>query len=302
MTIRISEFTTLDQFLWHNEDTAIEQAKILERLSTLKKVNRASDDPAHYRQIKDAKAEIEENMAFQDNIVNTRAKLRLTEDVFNTIRDAMEEAREVTIQGTSFIYDDLERETIGDELEQLRLTIFNQLNTQYEGEYLFAGTDTNTLPFPDPLTGAYAGNTDLMQVRVSKTDTVTTNFTGEEIAFGATGQGGAEDVLDILDDLITAFRNNDVTAVNVEVPRLRPALERINHLIGDVGNRQLRLENEESRHLSFETSLRSILADLQDADLAEETVNLERINAQFESQLRAQGSVNRQQSLLDFLG
>lgn len=301
MTVRIAEFANFRQFLIDHRHSNEQQANVLERLSTMKKVNRASDDPGHFRQIKDTHAELRETHSFQDNIQNMMDRFRITEDIFNDIRSSMDEVRELAIQGTSFLYGDLERETVADELEQLRLNIINRLNTQLEGDYIFSGTLSDTEPFQDPATGVYSGNLETTDVRISKTDTIRANFTGEEIAFGATGQGGAEDILDIIADLITAFRNNDVAAVNTEIPRLRPAGERINRLTSEVGNRSLRLVSEQNHYDAFEENLRSILAELEDADLAEETVNLEMVNNTITAQLRSQGTINRQ-SLLDFLG
>ena len=301
MTVRIPEFANYRQFLLEHQHSNEQQSSVLERLSTMKKVNRGSDDPAHYRQIKDTKAELMETNSFQDNIQSLMDRFRITEDIFGDIRTAMDEARELAIQGTSFLYGDLERETIADELEQLRLNIINRLNTQLEGEYIFSGTLNDTEPFADATTGVYTGNLEVVDVRISKTDTIRTNFTGEEIAFGTTGQGGSEDILDIMDDLIIAFRNNDLTAVNAEIPRLRPAGERINRLISEVGNRSLRLVNEQNHYDVFEENLRGVLAELEDADLAEETVNLEKVNNTITAQLRSQGTIGRQ-TLLDFLG
>jgi len=226
MAIRVPEFSDLRQFLRYNNQTTEEQATILERLSTLKRVNRGSDDPEHFLRIKHAKADLSQTASYQDAIKSALSKQAAIEGAFNSIRESVEEARELTLSGTSFLYDDLERETIADQLAELRGNILNRLNTQYEGRYLFSGTDSDTRPFPDPVTGAYAGNTDLVDIAIAPGDTVTDNFHGEEIAFGATGQGGTEDILDMLQDLETAFRNNDSVAINAELPRLRPAGQR----------------------------------------------------------------------------
>lgn len=301
MTFRVAEFTTLRQFLRYNEGSRTEAAETLERLSTLKKVNRASDNPNDYRRIKNTLSELEQNAAFSNNIENSLAKFRLTEDALTNIRESLDEAREITIQGTSFLYGDAERETIADQIQQLRLNIINNLNTRYEGEYLFSGTALGTEPFPNAATGAYAGNNDLQEVRITETDRIVTNFTGEAIAFGTTGQGGTQDVLDLLADLETAFRNNDLVAIDAEIPRLRPAVERINGLVSEVGTRTMRITREQERYLSFEETLRSTLAQIEDADLALEATQLEEINTAIDAQLRAQGTVNRQ-TLLDFLG
>ena len=300
MTLRVASFQNLEQFLRYNEDSKAEQASVLERLSTLKKVNRASDEPDHFRRIKDAHTNLSEQAAFKDNIESLQSRFRIMEDALGSIRDGIDRVRELTIQGSSFIYDDEERETIADEIEQIRLSIINQLNTTHEGEYLFSGTLSTTQPFQDPVTGAYSGNLETIEVRISRTDTVTANMTGEEIAFGTTGQGGAEDILDVMDDLVVAFRANNDAAISAEIPRLRPATERIGRLVSEVGTRSLRIVSEQTRYDEFEQSLRATLSALEDADLAEEAVSLEKVNATIDSQLRSAGSIDRR-SLFDFL-
>ncbi len=301
MAIRVPEFSDLKQFLRYNGRARNDQAAALERLSTLKKVNRGSDEPEHYLRIKNARADLSQTAAFQDTVKSALAKQSVIEGALDGIRESLTRARELTIQGSSFLYDDLERETIADQIQQMRLDIFNRLNTQYEGRYLFSGTAIDTRPFQDPTTGAYSGNTELTRIRIAPGDSVIDNFHGEEIAFGPGGQGSADDILDALQDLETAFRNNDTVAINAELPRLRPALQRLNGQIAELGARGLRLVSAQTYYDEFEESLRATLVELEDADLAEEAVNLETTQARIDAQLRAQGSVNRQ-TLLDFLG
>lgn len=300
MTIRLGEFRHLQQFLYHHETTQEKQAMTLERISTLKKVNRPSDAPDDFRRIRDAKNEKSQSEALHKNIEELNLKFHLVEDVLDNVRESMDSVRDVALQGTSFLNGDLERETIADEIEQMRLNVMNRLNTKHEGAYLFSGTLDNVEPFPDPATGAYAGNTEVRQVRISESDTVTATFNGEEIAFGAGGQGGTEDLLDIMANLITAFRADDINLINAEIPRLGPAIERLNRVISEVGSRGLRIAAAESHHETLQENLTSILAELEDADLAEETVNLEKYNSMVDAQFRSQGSINRQ-SLFDFL-
>lgn len=300
MVFRVSNATNDLQFLMYNREARSNEATILERLSTLKKVNRASDNPEHYNRIANTKTDLAETRTFKDVIDNTLATFNITEDALGGIRDAIDEARGLTLRGTSHVHDALERETIADQLGQLRLTIINRLNTRHEGNYVFSGTLTDTEPFQDPVTGNYSGNTDAINMRVSHTDTVQVNFNGEEIAFGPGGQGSADDILDVLDDLETAFRANDLATISTEMTRLEPALERVNSIISQVGVRAQRLIMEQGHYETFETELLTTLADLEDADLAEEAIHLEKAQNTIQAQLRSQGTVNRQ-SLLDFL-
>lgn len=301
MVFRVTQFQMDQQFIYRNQASRELEAQTLEKLSTLKKVNRASDDPEHYNRIRDTKTDLAQTEAFQDSIANTLNNFQLTEDALGGIRDVLDEARALVIRGTSHLHDPLERITIADQLAQMRLTVMNRLNTQSEGHYIFSGTDTDVEPFQDPVTGNYSGNNDAINVRISDSDTLQTNFPGDDIAFGPGGQGSADDILDMLQDLDTAFRTNNLVAINAEIPRLEPALERINQQVSEVGTRSQRLILEQTHYQAFETELQAVLAELEDADLAEEALNLEAVQNTLQAQLRSQGTINRQ-SLLDFIG
>ena len=301
MVFRVSHGQTDLQFLLRNNATREQEAQSLERLSTLKKVNRGSDNPEHYNRIRDTKTDLAATSTFQDSIAHTLGQFSLVENALGGIRDAIDEARSLIVRGTSHLHDADERTTVADELEQLRLTIFNRLNTRSEGHYLFSGTNVNTEPFQDPVTGLYSGNAGLQTVRLSESDTMVSNFVGSDIAFGAGGQGSADDILDALQDIETAFRNNDLPTINAELPRLEPIFERINLIISEVGTRGQRLVLEQNHYDQFELSLQAVLTELEDVDLAEESVNLKAIQDTLQAQLRSHGTIQRQ-SLLNFLG
>lgn len=300
MVFRVSNAANDLQFLMHNRRARFEESSVLEHLSTMKKVNRASDNPEHYNRIANTKIDLSETRTFKDSIASALSTFQITEDALGGVRDAIAEARSITLRGTSHLHDPLERETIADQIGQLRLSIMNRLNTRNEGNYIFSGTLTSTEPFQDPVTGNYSGNTTAVDVRVSQTDTVQINFNGEEIAFGPGGQGSADDILDALSDIETAYRTNNLAAVATEMTRLEPALERVNNIISEVGVRAQRLIMEQGHYETFETELLTTLSQLEDADLAEEALNLEQAQNTIQAQLRSQGTVNRQ-SLLDFL-
>lgn len=299
MTTRLGSFADLRQFLLHNGRSRIDQANVLEHLSTLKKVNRASDDPEAYRRIEHAEDQISQNQSFIENINDAMTRYDIMETAVTDIVDQLDEARELAIRGTSHLHDDLERETVADQIQNLREQILNRLNSKHEGSYLFSGSLTNTAAFD--ATGTYQGNADILEMRLSETQRFELNFTGEEIAFGAGGAGSATDIIEILDNLETAFRNNDLAAINAEIPRLRPATERLNGVLGDIGSRVGRLIAEKDHYQVFEEDLRSVLVQLEDADLAAEAVELEKVNQTLDAQLRSQGQINRN-NLLNLIG
>lgn len=300
MVFRLGEFSTERLFLLNNKRSSFEQSEILEHIATGRKVNRGSDDPVHFTRIEETKNQLKQNQAFEKNVEHLLQRNQAIETALGSIRDAFDAAREVAMQGSSHLNDDLERETIADEIAEYREQIINRLNTRHEGEYLFSGTLVDVQPF-DATGTVYSGNTTITQARINETDTVATNFIGSDIAYGPTGPGDPTDMIEILTNLETAFRNNDEAAVTAELPRLRPTSERINETVAEVGTRNVRLISERDEYGIFEENLKSVLSQLEDADLAEEIVSLEQVQNTINAQLRSQRTINTQ-SLLDFLG
>ena len=85
MTIRLGEFANLRTFQLYNERESFNQARILERLATLKQVNRASDNPEDYRAIADAKNQMSETEGFQNTIQTMLSKYSAVETHMNSI-------------------------------------------------------------------------------------------------------------------------------------------------------------------------------------------------------------------------
>lgn len=298
MTFRVGEFSTLRIFQLNNETSQYDQSRILERISTQKRINRASDHPEDFQRVRDTHASLDKADAYKSVIQKTQSSYDLVETSLDSIRESIDRVRELTVSGTSVINDADARTTVADQIQQMRENIIARLNTRDEGQYIFSGTETATAPFDT--TGVYFGNSTINQIRINDTDRMPIGFTGDQIAFGAGGQGSATDVLDALQQLETAFRNNDLTTINTELPRLAPIQDRINGMIASVGTRTQRLDMEKGNFDSLDEGLQAILASLEDVDLADEVTKLDKNRTAMDSQLRAQSQLNRQ-SLLNYL-
>jgi flagellin-like hook-associated protein FlgL len=64
------------------------------------------------------------------------------------MNDLMQRMRELALQGSSDTLSGNERAFIGKEVEQLTRQMVALSNTNYKGDYVFAGTETKTTPFP----------------------------------------------------------------------------------------------------------------------------------------------------------
>ena len=299
MSIRVSEFQNSREFLYYHSQTQEEELKTLQHIASGKKLNRASENPLDYQRVQQLKGEITENSDFSKSIETVLSEFNIAENSLNSLLSGLERASELAIQGANETNGANARNIMADELEEIFNGMINTLNTRHEGRYLFSGTATATQPF-DTL-GNYAGNNSTVSVRISSTDTVVSNIPGDEIAFGPGGVGAPDDFLDLVQDLITELRADNTAGIQANLPRLKPAIERLNGLIAGIGSKSVRMVNSLSLYQDFELNLQNTMSELEDADMAEEISLLNQNKISQEAQLRSQASISKQ-SLLDYLG
>jgi flagellar hook-associated protein 3 FlgL len=299
MAIRVSQFQTVSTFLYNNGEHRRNEADLLEHIATGKRVSRASDAPLDFRRIAESKTEIETNGAFVKNIQTALGDFAITETAMNTLLDSLERASELAVQGANDTYGANGRNTIANEMTEILNGMINTLNTRHEGRYLFSGTATTTQPFD--ATGAYFGNSDLASIRTSRTDTMAINVPGDQLAYGPLGSGSNEDMIDLLQDVITELQADNTAGIAANLPRFRTTIDRLNSEISSIGAKTAHLIDANQFYEDMELTLSETLAELEEADLAEDISLLNANSTAQEALLRTQNTINRQ-SLLDYLG
>lgn len=120
---------------------------ILEKMASLKRINRISDDPLGVTMLLDfrqAGASIDQ---YQRNIDNTGGWLSLTESKLSSVGDLLTKATELAIgQGTATASAE-SRRIAAENVQQLKEEMLSLANSKYAGRYLFAGSRMDIDPF-----------------------------------------------------------------------------------------------------------------------------------------------------------
>jgi flagellar hook-associated protein 3 FlgL len=299
MSVRVSEFQNSREFLFYHAKSQLEETTTLEHIASGKKINRASEGPVDFERARLLKTQIEENTDFTKSIETMLSEFNVVESSMNAMLSGLERAAELAVQGANETYGANARNTIADELDELYNSMISTLNTRHEGRYLFSGSATGTQPFDS--SGNYLGNSAVVSVRISNTDTLAGNIPGDEVAFGPGGAGSANDFLDLIQSVSTALRADNTAGITANLPRFKPTIDRVNSLIAGIGSKTARLVSNLSFYQDFEVNLQETMSDLEDADMAEEISILNQNKVTQEAQLRSQASLSKL-SLLDYLG
>lgn len=131
----------------------------MEHTSAGMRVIRASDDPVAAAQAERARNRLERIASDQRGLDAQTATITYGESTLGEINDALQEFRALMVQAGSGVYNQVQRDTLVEQLTSLREQIAKYANrVDSNGLPLFRGLDTKTgLPFPNDEEGIQSG-------------------------------------------------------------------------------------------------------------------------------------------------
>jgi flagellar hook-associated protein 3 FlgL len=121
-----------------------------EQMTTGKRVNRASDDPAAAARAERAQATEQRATASQRAVDASNNAMTLSESALGDAGDLLQQVREALVSAGNATYSDAERASKANEIADLRKQLFAVANrTDGAGSYLFGGQGASSPPFSD---------------------------------------------------------------------------------------------------------------------------------------------------------
>jgi len=254
----------------------------MERLSSGKKINSASDDAAGFAIAERMTAQIRGlNMAAK-NAQDGLAMMATAENATNDVTDMLQRIRELAVQGANDTNSAKDREYLQDEVDAL-LTEINRVSTQtrYNNLILLDGQRTGTIQV-----GTEASQTVAFDIKTIDTDylgltggVVTTDDAGTESTTDGAVTNGTGENAGTINNLGDA---NSVTKIDLSsAANAAEALEKITIAIEKVatdragyGALQNRLEYTVSNLMNVSEYTQAARSRIQDADFAVESARL----------------------------
>ena len=273
-----------------------------ERVTTGKRINQASDDPAGSMSVMDAGSALRALEQYQNNVKRASNRIDLEDQVLSQIGDLVTRAKQLAIAQSSATASDNTRQIANDEVKQLFQQIVDLGNTKFGNEYLFGGDQSDTAPFS--ATGS-AGTLDYTtttpqgqrSINIGDGQTITLTHDGKQV-FIDTG------VLDAIKDLAHALDPSSATygnaGIQAAMSKLDSSFEAVQGVVGDTGATGSRLETAGQNLDALKANLTTFKSDLEEVDV--ETAMTELTNRQiaYQAALLATAKVTGL-SLVDYL-
>jgi len=267
--------------------------KLQNQMSSGKKISRPSDDPIGIAQVLSYKTVLGEQEQHIKNMRDAKDWLDATESALNNATAVLQNAREIAVYGANGTMPQESLNALAADVAQLIDETLQVANSNHAGRYLFGGSRTDAVPFKNAGVVTYAGDGQALNWEVSPGVTIQVNAPGEEV-FGDSVSGGVFAALEKLhQQLLTG--NSSVAITDLE--------QAIDHLLeqrASLGAKSNRLELAISRQEEAKINVTKLMANLEDVDLAEVTMNFKMQEYVYQAALATAAKV-LQPNLIDFL-
>lgn len=300
MATRVNLETFISTTLANVQKSTANMSRLQEQISTGKKVNRASDDPAGARKILSLRSEDLRLDQYASNIQTATQSLDFSSAALQNTSDIVQRITELTMQGVSDSTDQNGRTIIANEINQLLETIMQSANAERLGRYTFAGTETTTIPFVASRDSngnislvSYKGNRENIEYNVGPNTNTIVNLTGDEVFVQSR-------VFDTIINIRDNLADGAVTFARDELDNLDVASKKILNSIAKAGGISSTLELTGNRIADTRLSLQEVLASAESADIAELVLKLTEQQSIFEASLSS-GSYIFKTSILNYI-
>jgi flagellar hook-associated protein 3 FlgL len=243
MSMRVPNLMNNAQSLLDLQRIKQQYAETVEQLSTGQANPNIGDNPTATAQVEGYQASINVNTEYINQANTANSQMQATSTALNTMVTNIQQLMQLGQEGLAGNATAASQAGIATQVSALRTDLIATGNTQVQGQYIFAGTMTTTVPFVDdetttPATVTYNGNSGTTSLQVSQSTSVTTNLPGDALFFGPAGQGQATDILAQAAAMAQALSTNNTAALQTAYNNIQTISSRINVAVADMGERE----------------------------------------------------------------
>jgi len=237
-------------------------SELMLQLSTQKRINRPSDDPAGMSSVMNYRDMLASMEQYGRNIDGCTTWLNMTESTLSSVNDILVKVQETAISQASATATAATRQESAATLESLIDQVLSLANTKLGDSYIFSGTKTGTKPFE--VDGSYEGNGEEMTLNIGKDRTMHYSFPARPF-YRHGGRDGR--YLRDLERTETALAGNDVEGIRATLDDLKAAQQQVTRYQAICGTRTNDLEITKGNYEALKENIAGLMSNTEDADV-----------------------------------
>lgn len=307
--MRITSANTHDASLANLQRRQAQLADAQDRLTSGKRVTRASDDPTAAARAERAMASVNRTEANLRALEASRTAMQQTEVALGDANDLLQQVRELIVSAGNASYSDAERNTVAIALRGLRTQLLSVSNRgDGAGGYLFGGQGSTTAPFADTPAGVtFNGTTG--GLRAATDEPLPLTVDGRAAWLGAPDPNGGPDIsiFNVIDTLVTTLETTGqssaqvVSAVHASLGQLDVGMSNVLTWRARSGESLNRADSMEERLADVKLVAQGQRANAEDLDMVQAISEFQSRQTGYDAALKTYSMVQRL-SLFDYIG
>ncbi len=180
-------------------------------------VNVPSDNPAAAAVLVQNANQTSQADQFLRSMGSVQGEMQNADSALNSVTTALQQAISLGVEGANGTVNSTDRAALATQVQGIQSQLLSLANLSYQGNYVFAGTATQTTPYvldsSSPSGVTYQGNSGVNSVTLGSQFSLQTNLPGSQL-FSASGN----DMFQSIQDLITSLQSGiGISAAVTEV-------------------------------------------------------------------------------------
>ena len=291
-----------EQFLINLNRIGDNMTRAQSQLSTGLRVQQVSDSPDVISTLLQARASLDHTQQINSNLGRVKTEVDSAEQAMQNAVSLFENVRTLSAEGNTGTQTASGRADLAQQLQAIEQQMVGLSNTSVEGRYVFSGDSDQTSPYIyDPSqtnpVSAYQGSNSTRSVQHPNGTTFTVALTAQQIF---DSNDPATNVFTSINNLVTALKNNDDTAISTANDSLSKVGEYLNNQLAFYGTTQNKVSEATNYGATLVTQLQTQISGLQDADETQSILELTQAQTQQQAALVSRAQLPRT-TLFDYL-
>ena len=290
------------QFLNNLNQISDRMAQAQQQVSSGLKITQVSDAPDSIALLLQADANLSATNQSLSNLGQVKTEVDAGEQALQSAVSLFDQVQTLGAQGNTDTQTASGRATIAQQLDSLLSETVGLAGTNVDGRYIFSGNSDQQIPYiytagQVPPVSAYLGAASTRLAQHPNGTTFSVALTAQQI-FDSTDP--TTNVFSAIENLSTALKNNDSTAIATAFDGLSKVSSYLNSQLAVYGDTQNKVADATSFGNTLQLQLQTQISGLQDADLTQSILNLTQSQTQQAAALQSEAKLPRS-TLFDFL-
>ncbi len=261
-------------------------------VSSQNRLLKLSDDPVGLTQVLNMRSSLSNIEQMGRNIALGKSWLASSESAQTSVQNLVSDTKALCVQMASGTTGAAQRRSAAESVENNLEEIVALANTNVNGRYIFAGSETDSTAFTLNADNSvtYNGDNNAFTVKIGRNASVEIGGDGQAV-FQPSGAGASDDIFVIMKDLITALQGNDIDGIQTAMTNLDTFFDHNSGQISDVGSKMIRMEIKANVFQGLEISTKERLSEIEEPDMAEAILELKAKELAYQAALAATSKV-----------